>query len=478
MLYGARGNSGVILSQLFQGLARELEDDSIIDAGEFVEGFITAYKYAYQALVSPKEGTILTVARIGIENIKHLASRGTDIDVFFLMYINSLKKELDNTPNLLPILKEVGVIDAGGLGYLTIITGMYKYLNDEIITTNDNINNQLITNPKQETNINNKSNLNFGYCTEFILYFNNNNLSNKKSFNKNEFITKLNNLGDSIVCIEDLDVVKVHIHTKNPGLVINLAQEYGEFYSIKIENMDLEQINIPKKQEEFDIVKIVITQGEPLKQTMKDIGANVVIDGGMTMNTSTSELIDAINSYNAKHYLIIVNNKNIILSAEQAIKQLPDKDITIIKTINLLEGYYVCAVDDPTSNNLEQRIQIMKDTTHLLKTIEIFKASRDCIINNINIKAGYYTSLTSIINSDDISDEILDSNQSFNENIINSLKKITNISDYSECIILKGLNINIDEEKLTNIICQEFKNIEVVFMDGGQPLIDAIIGLI
>ena len=473
MLMGARGNSGVILSQIFKGFSENLRRCSILDAREFMEGFVAGYKCAYDAVIKPVEGTILTVAREGIEHIRGQINRGMFIDTFFSIYVAEMKKSLDYTPNILPCLKEAGVLDSGGAGYILIVEGMLKYLQDEIVDGE-----AIVSNDNKVLDINKfdeYSNFDYGYCLEFILQL----MVSKTDinrFNQKLFIKDLEGLGESLVVVKDGTKVKVHIHTKLPAHVITYAQTYGEFITFKLENMALQHSSLGEveKHEEklphVDLAKIGIVNGEELKEIYTELGCHIVLDGGKTMNTSSEEIIKAVKKCDANRIVIFTNNKNIELACLQAIDVLKQDNIHMIKSKNSLRGYYALAMDEADNDNLDYRIKQMEAGVEAIKTIALFNASRDCNLNGIEVKKD------NIVASDD--NIILASDNDIYNVIKNSLEKIDDVKEKAMCIILKGKNFNYDTDLLEKAIYETNPDLEINYMDGGLELFDAIVGLV
>jgi len=457
MLYGSRGNSGVILSQIFAGFAEELERDSLIDAKEFVEGFTTGYKKAYNAVTNPKEGTLLTVSREGVSRISDI-SRGTYIDVFFSIYLAELQKSLANTPNILITLREANVVDSGGLGYVFIVEGMLKFLNDEYIDIN--------TSTKQieeNVQINNIS----GYEVDLVFKL----FEGNTSYDEHEFISSISNLGKQVITSRIDSSVKVHIIIDNPSDIINFVLKLGSIVTcdIKAFNINEQKMNLIT-HEHVSLGKIIISNGMGLKKIYEDLGASLVINGGVTMNTSCEEIIEAIKMVDASNYVIITNNKNINPAAYQAIDVLKANNIEVIESKDFLEGYFALANDDPSSNNIKFRINSMRESIDYIKTISIFKANKDARINGVRISEGNYASI-----SDGI---ILDSDSELLGIIYWSLKKLENIDSYQNLIILKGINYTLSDNDVISKINSKFPNLEVTFMYGGQKVQNAIIGLL
>lgn len=473
MLLGARGNSGVILSQLFFGFSQELKRDSIANVNELKEAFIEGYRQAYKAVVKPVEGTILTVARCGIENIKSQVSRRNTIGTFFSIYLAELKKTLILTPELLPSLKEAGVVDSGGLGYIILIEGMMNYLYGEEINVGDGSFELEKIEEINTSSFNENSLFELGYCTEFVLQLLNSKI-NVSEFDEKSFVSDLTTLGDSLVVVKNKTIVKVHIHTKTPNVVIEYALRFGEFVKFKLENMQLQHNeNFVDKQiaEHKVLAKIAVANGEGIKEVYKELGCDIIIDGNRTMNTSSQELVNAIKACNADKIVILPNDKNIYLACEQAINVSKKDNVEIIKTSNILEGYYALAMDVADSSNIKYRIDSMKEGIEKIKTISIFSSTRDCKINNVKIKTGERVSISGGI--------VLSSYKHIDDCILKALESITDLSEKSYCLILKGEGFkDYYEGLLLDKINELYPDLEIAFLEGGQPVYDAIIGLL
>ena len=463
MLIGARGNSGVILSQLFRGIYEELKRCSIANAGELRDAFINAYKMAYKAVTKPTEGTILTVAREGIENIKEQINRFMNIDVFLAIYIAEMKKTLSYTPELLPILKESGVLDSGGAGYIVIIEGLLMYLQDDIIDLEDgkvdSIN--LIENPL----FNSTSVFSMGYKVTYHLQL----LDVRGSvgdFSLDEYIKEHHKFANNITISQEGTIVIAKEITLYPALVIESAQKYGEFVSFSMENLELSD----NKKEKKLLGKIAVASGEEIKKIYKDLGCDVVIDGGKSMNAYSSDFISALQEYDCDHYVIFPNDKNNLLAINQAVDFLHKDNVTVIKTNNVLEGYYALANDVNDNSNLEYRISAMEEAKNMLTSLLLFTSVRDCTLNSIEIKKG-----DKVVMSGDL---VLASTTDPIETLINGLNNVDEIEDKSVLIIFKGKDYEIDDEKVLEAINNEYPDLEVSFIDGGQPVYEMIIGLL
>ena len=478
MLLGARGNSGVILSQLFKGFYLGALDKATLKTIDFALCLESSYKTAYKAVINPAEGTILTVAREAIEKLISTIDDKTSIDVFLNKIILQMEKTLNNTPNLLKVLKDAGVVDSGGAGLILIYKGMLDYLNDNIIAREEG--NIIIKKSNTKSNkididklFNENTTLKFGYCLEYLLQLQNHKIDISK-FDIDSYIKKLEGFGNSIVSFVDGTIVKTHIHTFKPGDVLNFAQGFGEFVSLKMDNMHIqnEETSEIRNIKSKDIATIAVASGEGIKEQFIDFGVDIVLSGGDTFNTSANEFINAIKSINAKHYIILPNNKNIILAAKQAKELLSDKDIYVIETKTEIEGYFalqMTELSDPDIS-IEEQVESLNFGFDGVDSISITRAIRDSKVNDIDIASGEYISI--------LNGKIIESNYNRIECLYNSLKNIEDIEDKSVIFIICGKNIKEDEiNKIMEYIESNYDNLEVGILDGNQDIYDYLIGI-
>lgn len=478
MLLGARGNSGVILSQLFKGFYLGALDKATLKTIDFAHCLESSYKTAYKAVINPAEGTILTVAREAIEKLISTIDDKTSIDVFLNKIILQMEKTLNNTPNLLKVLKDAGVVDSGGAGLILIYKGMLDYLNDNIIAREEG--NIIIKKSNTKSNkididklFNENTTLKFGYCLEYLLQLQNHKIDISK-FDIDSYIKKLEGFGNSIVSFVDGTIVKTHIHTFKPGDVLNYAQGFGEFVSLKMDNMHIqnEETSEIRNIKSKDIATIAVASGEGIKEQFIDFGVDIVLSGGDTFNTSANEFINAIKSINAKHYIILPNNKNIILAAKQAKELLSDKDIYVIETKTEIEGYFalqMTELSDPDIS-IEEQVESLNFGFDGVDSISITRAIRDSKVNDIDIASGEYISI--------LNGKIIESNYNRIECLYNSIKNIEDIEDKSVIFIICGKNIKEDEiNKIMEYIESNYDNLEVGILDGNQDIYDYLIGI-
>ena len=394
-LRGARGNSGVILSQLLRGFTKGIRDLEELDAVALARAVDKGVETAYKAVMKPKEGTILTVARGVADKALELAEDAEDLQTFLEDVLEEGRRVLAKTPDMLPVLKEAGVVDSGGQGLMVVLEGAFDaFMGKEVDLTFDGGESAKVVKitPQAEADIK------FGYCTEFIIVLN-------KEFTAEDevdFKAYLSSLGDSIVCVADDEVVKIHVHTNDPGLAIQRALTYGSLSRIKIDNMreehqeklikDAEKIaaqqaeeaaKAPKKEVGFISVSI----GEGFGQIFRDLGVDYLIEGGQTMNPSTEDMLNAISKVNAEHIFILPNNKNIILAANQAKAQTKDKDIIVIPTKTVPQGI-TAVINYVPEKSVEDNEKDMTEEITRVKTGQITYAVRDTHIDDKEIHEG------------------------------------------------------------------------------------------
>ena len=397
-LRGARGNSGVILSQLLRGFTKSIKTESEIDVPALARAAVRAKETAYKAVMKPKEGTILTVAKGVAEKAQTLAEETDDLEEFLPKLIEEAETVLAKTPDMLPVLKEAGVVDSGGQGLLEVLRGAYDaFLGKEIDYSALAPTPQAVNATKVETE--GTVDIKFGYCTEFII------LLDKEFTEKDEieFKAYLESIGDSIVCVADDDIVKIHVHTNDPGLAIQKALTYGQLSRMKIDNMREEHqeklIKDAEKQaaEQKKAVKkpetrkkvgfIAVSIGEGMNEIFRELGVDYIIEGGQTMNPSTEDMLTAIDAVNADHIFILPNNKNIILAANQAQSLTKDKDILVIPTKTVPQGI-TAVINYMPEADIDTNAENMNEEIKNVKSGQITYAVRDTHIDDKEIHEG------------------------------------------------------------------------------------------
>lgn len=476
MLFGARGNSGVLTSQYFKGLADGLKGKKEVTVSEFAEAMVQGYKTAYSATVDPTEGTILTVAREGIENVKKsIVSGKTTFAQLFAMVVDAMKISLDNTPNLLPVLKESGVIDSGGKGLLTIFEGILKYLNGEEITGYDEEDtHSLPTSSVDFSAFNENSVLDYGYCTEFLLQLLTSKIDVEK-FDIQSFIAYLQEHGNSIVCFQTGTIVKVHIHTKKPYEVIEFAQRYGEFVAFKMENMALQHNEVLHKEEEKAKVRknvsiISIAQGDGIIELFKELGSDIVLNGGTTMNTSTAEMIDAFKFANSDEIILLPNETNIIMAAKQAAELFKGSRVRVIETKTIPEGYNALSMLMGGDESADDAYNDMLEASKAVISCFVTKASRDTTLNGVKVKKGYYI--------ESVDGKLVGCNENREEAILEMLSKVEDIENREVMFAFYGQMVSEeDAEHAMSRVNEAFPQLETGLIEGKQDVYDFLIGV-
>ncbi|AUD65502.1 hypothetical protein BK011_07270 [Tenericutes bacterium MZ-XQ] len=475
LLMGARGNSGVILSQFFRGVYSEIAkiDNGSATVQEFIQALVGGYQMAYRAVMDPVEGTILTVVRESAEKVLREQPNLNSVEEVLNMYLDQAKETLIKTPELLPVLKEAGVVDSGGAGFIKIIEGWMMALNGQMLSEAE-------AQPVQQNveHYHGAENLGsvdikFGYCTEFIVK-----LHNPEKFTEDFMKNPLTQMGDSLVVVTDDDLLKVHVHTNQPGVALTLAQKYGDLQTIKIENMRLQHSNIMGTENHKAVAKtekpkakygiIAVASGEGIHEAFKELGVDMIIDGGQTMNPSTEAFVKAVEEMNAENIIILPNNKNIILSAEQTLDLCPDRSIRVLKTKSIAQGYSSMMAFDPTQE-LDQNIEDMTDIVSNMRSAEITYAVRDTEINGVKIKNGDFIGITK--------GEILVSTPT---RIETAHKLLDDMIDEDREIITIFHGVDATEEEILAVVEYAKKlnpDIEVDLINGKQEIYSFIIAV-
>ncbi len=472
-LRGARGNSGVILSQLFRGFTREISNYDIIDAPILAAAVARAVDTAYKAVMKPKEGTILTVARGAAEKTMELSAETEDLEEIIKKTIEHAEYVLSQTPEMLPVLKQAGVVDSGGQGLVVVLKGAFDaFLGKEIDFE--------ITPKASAANVNTDSvqedvDIKFGYCTEFIVML-------EKKFteqDETEFKAYLESIGDSIVCVADDEIVKIHVHTNDPGLAIQKGLSYGSLTRMKIDNMreehhekvikDAEKQAALQKEQEKAVPKepekeygfISVSAGEGLSEIFKGLGADYIIEGGQTMNPSTEDMLEAIEKVNAKNIFILPNNSNIILAATQAASIEEKKNVVVVPSKTVPQGI-AAMINFEMNKSLENNLNDMKEALEHVKTGQVTYAVRDTVIDDKEIKENDIMGIgdkTILAVGKDIAETTID--------LIDQL-----VDEDSEFIsIYYGADVaEEDAEQLMRQVEETYPDIEIALEKGAQPI--------
>ncbi|MCY7691289.1 DAK2 domain-containing protein [Bacillus altitudinis] len=481
LLMGARGNSGVILSQLFRGFSKNIEQKETIDAKEFALALQAGVDTAYKAVMKPIEGTILTVAKDAAKKAVAVSATEDQIDRVLELTIEEARASLDRTPDLLPVLKEVGVVDSGGKGLLCVYEGFLASLRGEKLppkTASLPTLKELVSaeHHKSAQSHMNTEDIEFGYCTEFMVKFE----EDKQSFDENAFREELSEFGDSLLVVSDDTLAKVHIHAEQPGDVLSYAQRYGSLINMKIENMREQHSSIvneekdhspaaPKataaEKQRFGVVSVAM--GEGIADLFKSIGASVVIEGGQTMNPSTEDIVKAIDSIHAETVFILPNNSNIVMAAKQA-ATVSSREVVVIPTKTVPQGMSALLSLNETASNEDNEAAMLEAIDHV-KSGQITFAVRDTQIDGIDIAKGDYMGLyngkitLTAKNQLDAAKELLTQMVTEDDEIVT---------------IIKGEDASSDEmEALEAYIEETFEDVEVEVHDGKQPLYSYILAV-
>ena len=475
-LRGARGNSGVIMSQIFRGFVKEIKGKDELDVDDIANAINHAAETAYKAVMKPKEGTILTVAKAGGDKAMELLINDDTDDI--IEFCDIVAQEMENTllktPDMLPVLKQAGVVDSGGEGLMTFIRGAIDALNGRVTDFSLSNGETTVANNKSSAISDASADIKFGYCTEFIIM-----LEHNEDVVEAQLKEYLQKIGDCVVVVADDDIVKVHVHTNDPGLAIQKALTYGSLTSIKIDNMREEHnekvIRDAQKAEETEgLVQkevkvnshkedgfIAVSAGEGLSDIFKDLGADYVIEGGQTMNPSTEDILEAIEKVNADNIFILPNNGNIILAAEQAKKLTEDKNIIVIPSKNIPQGI-AAMINYIGGKSLEDNEKTMSEEMLNIKSGQVTYAVRDTVMDGKDIKQGDFMGLTdkTIVSVGKTVEEAAKS-------LIESL-----IDDESELVSLYyGADVTEEQaEALADSILSLHDDIEVEVQFGGQPV--------
>ena len=458
-LMGARGNSGVILSQIIRGFSKSIEGKEQISTEDLAKAFKNGSDTAYKAVIKPIEGTILTVVRESGEYAIKAAKKEKDLLKFLEMVIDEANKSLERTPELLKNLKEAGVVDSGGKGLVLIYEGMYEALKGNPIKAKD-LNDSNVSEVKQAGTSINTEDIKFCYCTEFILESN--------SISDTEIRDIMLKYGDSLAVVGDEGIIKVHVHTNDPGLVLQDALKHGQLVTIKIENMKLQHENIlvgdtdeiAQSVEEKEYGFIATSMGEKNEKIFKDFGVDYIIEGGQTMNPSTEDFMKAIDSINAKNIFIFPNNSNIIMAANQA-KELSDKNIIVIPTKNTPQGF-TALVNFNADASVEENEQALMESLTMVKSGQVTFAVRDTVMNDVEVKEG---NIIGIAES-----KLMDAGDSVDEITTSLVEKLV---DEDSAIITLFYGEDVTEEDANNLrdeLEEKFEDLDIELYYGGQPL--------
>jgi uncharacterized protein len=484
LLMGARGNSGVILSQLFRGFAKTIETKSEINAKDFAAALEYGVETAYKAVMKPVEGTILTVAKDSARKGVQAAANSDDIIYVMEEVLKESRASLKRTPDLLPVLKEVGVVDSGGQGLVFVYEGFLAELKGEKLPDSPSAlpkMNDLISaeHHKSVQSHMNTEDIEFGYCTEFMVKIEGDKIA-KHAFKEESFRQDLSKHGDSLLVIADEELVKVHIHAEHPGDVLNYAQRYGSLINLKIENMRQQHTNIvgetqtplvtgnvAQKKEKLEYGIVTVSMGSGIADLFRSIGAHAVIEGGQTMNPSTEDIVKAIKSINAKKILILPNNKNIIMAAQQA-AEVSEEEVIVIPSKTVPQGLTALLAFNPSAD-LKVNESLMNEALKHVKTGQITFAVRDTSIDGLEIAKNDFMGIADgkivIKNTDKLKA---------------AEKLLANMLDEDSEIltIIQGEGVTTDDvNALVEYVEENYGNVEIEIHNGLQPLYSFIFAI-
>ncbi|WP_057913450.1 DAK2 domain-containing protein [Peribacillus muralis] len=480
LLMGARGNSGVILSQLFRGFAKAIEHKSEINSEEFAQAFEAGVQTAYKAVMKPVEGTILTVAKDAAKQAVSSAARHQDLIQVMEEIVTEANASLKRTPDLLPVLKEVGVVDSGGQGLVFVYEGFLAELKGEALPIRSEHGPSMDDMISAEHHMNVQAHMNtedivFGYCTEFMVRLESEKLANK-SFDEEKFRNDLSEYGDSLLVISDDEVVKVHIHSEQPGECLSYGQRYGSLIKMKIDNMREQHTAIvgetstplqtkPVIKDKYGVVSVAMGAG--ISELFKSIGAKSVIEGGQTMNPSTEDIVKAVEEANAEHVIILPNNKNIIMAANQAADVLGDH-VTVVPTKTVPQGMAALLAFNPSLDAAENQ-KVMSEALSHVKTGQITYAVRDTNIDGLSIETGDFMGIAEGTIKVKDKDKTQAAKDLLSEMIDDDAEILT---------ILYGEDANTEEVENLVAFCKEtFEDVEVEVHNGKQPLYSFIFSI-
>lgn len=469
MLLGARGNSGVILSRIFAGLAKGMGEKETLSPADFIKAMEQGVKEAYGAVSTPVEGTILTVYREGVEALTR--ETPDSFEGLFDILLPALERSLEHTPELLDVLREAGVVDSGGAGFVYIARGMREGLSGGRYET------LAIGGTPHSVDLDaftEDSVLEFGYCTEFLLRLQRSKID-IDAFDLDAFTAWLGDAGDSVVCFREGTIVKVHVHTKTPGDILNHCQQYGEFLTTKIENMTLQhngshgmqELKLRNKAHKKPYGIVTVASGAGLRELFISLGCDAVVDGGQSMNPSAEELISAVEQASAETVYVFPNNSNIILTAEQAAQLCDGTDVRIIRTKTVGEGYAAISMFDPDAGDADAITDSLNELIGGVVTGMVSRASRDVSGGAVEVVKDDYIGF--------VGDDIYVDEKTPEEAMLGLCEQL-DAGRYDILLLLAGADADaVAAQGLHDALSARYKRSEVIMLDGGQPIYDYIL---
>ena len=489
MTMSARGNSGVILSQFFKGFSTSVDGKDELNIQDLVEAYEAGVKRAYTVVQNPTEGTMLTVMREATEEVRNKIDSIDSIETFYKIFLNKAAESLENTPNLLDVLKEAGVIDSGGAGYLRIMEGFAKAVEGDMIDGEDLSSYKIIGNgvsADAAEKFTADSVLTYGYCTEFILQLQTIKVGNPYAFQLETITKYLETVGDSIVAFKDDDIIKVHVHTKTPGQVIDYCQQFGEYVTFKMENMSIQYSEMKgviseaakelalNKKEEKPVHKkyaiVAVSQGSGITAQFLELGVDKIVSGGQTMNPSSEDFIKAFDTLDAENIFVFPNNSNIILAAKQAADNYDKANVIVLNSKSINQCYSALAMMDLSVDNTDEIVATFNDSMDNVISIEITHSIRDTHVSGIDIHESDYIGIKdhNVVSSD--ADKI--------QTIIKAFESIEDLSDKEVFTIFKGKDGNQEEiDKITEYLKAHVSYPEIGVIEGEQDIYDYLISV-
>lgn len=474
-LLGARGNSGVILSQFFAGMCNDLKNKNTVTTAELANAYVSGVEWAYKAVSKPVEGTILTVLRESAEHAKNNIDDGSTIEKLLSLNIEEAERSLKRTKEILPVLTEADVVDSGGAGYLCIAKGMYEALRgDDDISFNIDLED---TEPAAQVNYDlftTDSVLEFGYCTECLVRIQRAK-GEPEAFDEKAFANKLEDMGcNSIVALRSGDILKVHAHTMTPGDILALCQTYGEFLNVKIENMCLQHSEKQEQKKAETVHKcygvVTVATGDGMTALFESLGADVVINGGQTGNPAAEQFIQAFELLNADHILVLPNNGNILLTAMQAAKLWGKDNIHVIPTKTIPQGYAALSVFNASITEVDDQVSDLIAAKDTVVSGELTVAIRDSSINGLEIKEGEHIGI--------LDGDLVTSAQTSIDAMLDMINKIDDIDDREIITLFVGDHVS-DEQRnaMTEAIEENFEDLVLEVYIGGQQVYDYLVAV-
>ncbi len=487
MLLGARGNSGVITSQFFAGISDALKGLKKADVKQFAAALGSGTRTAYKAVPNPVEGTILTVAREGTEYVNDHINEIKDFETLFKVLLEQMKKSLDKTPDLLPVLKEAGVIDSGGAGLLYTIEGMSKQIMGEELADS------VFSGPTSSVDVadaasfNEDSELEFGYCTEFILQLLKSK-ANPDEVDLQSFIDYFSTIGDSIVAIKQKTIIKIHVHTKEPWKVIKFAQQYGEFITFKMENMTLQHnekllkempisgkgVKVsddvkPAPLKHAKVRMVSVASSKEIGKIFSEMGVDGIITGGQTMNPSAQDFLNMFDYVNADDIIVFPNNGNVIMTAEQAAKLYGKARVHVLHSKSVVEAYSAVKMAD-FDNSLEDNILVMEEQMKSVVSLEISKSIRDSKNNGINIKKNDFIGIKG--------GKIVSHDRLIIPAVRKMMKTVPDMNDKAIITVFYGKNATEKmKADLKAFLSKNYPLMDILEVNGGQPVYHFVIAI-